>query len=142
MAVRILFLCTHNSSRSQMAEGLARAIAPADWVVASAGTDPRGVNPLAVRAMAELGIDLRDHRSKSLDELLHQPWDYVVTLCDDAHEACPVFPGGRNRLHVGFPDPSAVEGDEATRLQAFRGVRDAIRQWIERWIPSLDRASA
>ena len=99
MKQRVLFLCTHNSARSQMAEGVLRALAGDRFEVESAGTEETRVNPLAVRAMAEVGIDLGGHRSKTLDRFLDEPWDYVVTVCDSAHERCPVFPRGARRLH-------------------------------------------
>ena len=127
--VRVLFLCTHNSSRSQMAEGLLRARGGSDYEALSAGTEPRGIHPLAIAAMAELGIDISSaagHRSKSLQEYIGQPIDLVVTVCDEAAEACPYFPGARRQVHWGFPDPSAATGSEAERLAVFRHVRDAI----------------
>lgn len=125
----VLFLCTHNSSRSQMAEGLLRARGGDRYTVSSAGTHPRGVHPLAVRAMAEIGIDIgaaAGHRAKSLDELAGRPVDLAVTVCDDAAEECPFFPGARRQEHWSFPDPSAATGTEEERLAAFRRVRDAI----------------
>jgi arsenate reductase (thioredoxin) len=132
--VRVLFLCTHNSARSQMAEGLLRHLAADRFEVASAGTEARGVNPLAVRAMAEIGVDLRGHTSKTLDRFLGERWDYVVTVCDNANESCPVFPGPLTRMHWSFDDPSAAAGDDARRLAVFRRVRDEIRARIEAWL--------
>jgi len=129
--VRVLFVCTHNSARSQMAEGLLRAMAGDRYEVYSAGTEPRGVHPLAVRVMQELGIDLSGHRSEHVDTYRDVPMDYVVTVCDSAREHCPYVPARRRNLHQSFPDPSAVEGDEAARLEAFRRVRDQIRAWLE-----------
>jgi len=123
---RVLVLCTHNSARSQMAEGLLRALASDRFDVASAGTEATRVHPLAIRAMDELGIDLRGHRSKTVDRLLAEPWDYVITVCDSANERCPLFPGRTTRLHWSFEDPSAVTGSEDERLAVFRQVRDAI----------------
>ena len=131
---RVLVLCTHNSARSQMAEGLLRALAPDRFEVASAGTEATRVHPLAVRAMDELGIDLRGHSSKTVDRFLAQSWDYVITVCDTANERCPVFPPGAQRLHWGFDDPSAVAGTEAERLAAFRRVRDAIADRLRAWL--------
>jgi arsenate reductase len=131
---RVLFLCTHNSARSQMAEGLLRRLAGDRFEVASAGTEARGVNPLAVRAMAEIGVDLRGHTSKTLDHFLREPWDYVITVCDNANESCPVFPGRVTRLHWSFDDPSAAAGDDEQRLAVFRRVRDEIRARIEAWL--------
>jgi arsenate reductase len=128
---RVLFLCTHNSARSQMAEGLLRALAGDRFEAFSAGTESRGIHPLAVRAMAERGIDISEaagHRSKRLDEFVgwQPPMDLVVTVCDDAAEACPFFPGARRQEHWSFPDPSAATGTEEERLAMFRQVRDAI----------------
>jgi arsenate reductase (thioredoxin) len=131
---RVLFLCTHNSARSQMAEGLLRRLAADRFEVASAGTEARGVNPLAVRAMAEIGVDLRGHTSKTLDRFLGERWDYVITVCDNANESCPVFPGRVTRLHWSFDDPSAAAGGDEQRLAVFRRVRDEIRAWIEAWL--------
>ena len=130
---RVLFLCTHNSARSQMAEGLLRRLAADRFEVASAGTEARGVNPLAVRAMADIGVDLRGHTSKTLDRFLGERWDYVITVCDNANESCPVFPGPVTRLHWSFDDPSAAAGGEQ-RLAVFRRVRDEIRARIETWL--------
>lgn len=123
---RVLFLCTHNSARSQMAEGLLRSRAGDRFEVASAGTEQTRVHPLAVRAMAEIGIDMSSHASKTLDRFLGQKWDYVITVCDRANESCPVFPGAGQRLHWSFEDPSAAGGSEAERLAAFRRIRDEI----------------
>jgi arsenate reductase (thioredoxin) len=131
---RVLFLCTHNSARSQMAEGLLRRLAGDRFEVASAGTEARGVQPLAVRAMAEIGIDLRGHTSKTLDRFRGERWDYVVTVCDHANESCPVFPGTVTRLHWSFEDPSAAAGSEEQRLVVFRRVRDEIKAHIEKWL--------
>jgi len=128
---KALFLCTHNSSRSQMAEGLLRAIHGEQWEACSAGTDPRGVHPYAVTAMAEIGIDIAANQSKHVDSLLGRNFDLVVTVCDDANEACPIFPGGTKRLHRGFADPSAAPGTPEERLAVFRRIRDEIQQWIK-----------
>ena len=137
---RVLVLCTHNSARSQMAEGLLRALASDRFDVASAGTEATRVHPLAIRAMDELGIDLRGHRSKTVDRLLAEPWDYVITVCDSANERCPLFPGRPTRLHWSFEDPSAMTGSEDERLAVFRRVRDAIaarlREWVAERIPA------
>jgi len=131
---RVLFLCTHNSARSQMAEGLLRRLAGDRFEVASAGTEARGVNPLATRAMAEIGIDLRGHTSKTLDRFLGERWDDVITVCDSANESCPVFPAARTRLHWSFDDPSAARGSDEQRLAVFRRVRDEIEARIEAWL--------
>jgi arsenate reductase len=126
MKKRVLILCTGNSARSQMAEGLLRAFAGDRAEVLSAGTNPSVVRPEAIAVMSELGIDLSGHRSKHVREFDGQHFDYVITVCDDAKESCPVFPGDTERLHWSFPDPAAVEGSETTRLSAFRRVRDAL----------------
>ena len=128
---RVLFLCTHNSARSQMAEGLLRTLAGDRFEAMSAGTEATHVRPLAVRAMGEIGIDISDQESKTLDRFLGEPFDYVITVCDDASEACPLFPGGGSRLHWSFEDPSRAEGSEEERLEVFRSVRDQIREHIE-----------
>ncbi len=131
---RVLFICTHNSARSQMAEGWLRHLAGDRFEVHSAGTQPGAVRPLAVHVMAEAGVDISAQTSKSLDRYLDQPWDYVITVCDDANEACPVFPGGRRRLHWSFPDPSKAPGTEEERLAVYRQVRNAIRARIEEFL--------
>jgi arsenate reductase len=127
---RVLFLCTGNRARSQMAEGLLRHLAGDVFEVFSAGTEPRGLSPVAVAVMGEIGIDIAGHRSKSVDAFLGQEFDYVITLCDEAREACPVFPGAKRHLHWGIPDPAAAEGSGAA-LEAFRRARDEIRRRIE-----------
>ncbi len=135
---RVLFLCTHNSSRSQMAEALLRARGGARYEAFSAGTHPRSVHPLAMRAMAELGIDLSEaagYRAKSLEEFTSQPpMDVVVTVCAEAAEECPFFPGARRQVHWGFPDPSQATGTEEERLAVFRQVRDALSQRIDAFL--------
>jgi arsenate reductase (thioredoxin) len=137
-SMRVLFLCTHNSSRSQMAEGLLRARGGDRYVVFSAGTHPREVHPLAIQAMREIGVDISEaagYRAKSLDEFVGQPpMDLVVTVCDEAAEECPFFPGVRRQEHWGFPDPSAATGIEAERLAAFRSVRDGIAMRITTFV--------
>lgn len=140
--MRVLFLCTHNSSRSQMAEGLLRSLGGPAYAVFSAGTQPRGVHPLAIRAMAELNIDLSSHWSKGIVEFEAQPpMDLVVTVCDEAAEACPFFPHALRQEHWGFPDPSAATGSEEERLAVFRQVRDAIAARIERFLRHEDETS-
>lgn len=129
---RVLFLCTHNSARSQMAEGLLRHLAGDRFEAHSAGTEATHVRPLAAKAMAEIGVDISLQESKTLDRYLKEPFDYVVTVCDSANEACPVFHGARERLHWSFPDPSQATGTEEERLGVFRAVRDEIRARIER----------
>ncbi len=123
----MLFLCTHNSARSQMAEGLLRHLAGDRFEVASAGTEATSVRPEAIEAMAELGVDISGQSSKTLERYLEEPFDHVVTVCDDANEACPVFPGAKSRLHWSFRDPSRTEGSEEERLEVFRKVRDEIQ---------------
>jgi len=125
---RALFLCTHNSCRSQMAEGLVNHDLGEQLQAFSAGTEATRVNPLATQVMAEIGIDLSGHSSKTLDEFADQPFDYVITLCGDANEKCPLFFGGVKRLHMGFEDPSRLPGSEAEVLPEYRRVRDEIRQ--------------
>jgi arsenate reductase len=137
--VRVLILCTHNSSRSQMAEGLLREMAGDRVEVFSAGTEPSRVNPLAVKAMEERGIDISEHRSKHLNEYLDQPFDYVITVCDDAAESCPLFPGKAERIHWSFPDPSAATGSEEERLAVFRTVRDDIEARLSQWLALGER---
>jgi arsenate reductase len=128
---RVLFLCTGNSCRSQMAEGWAKTLVADRIDACSAGTRPQGLNPLAVRAMAEVGIDIANHRSKTPAELGGR-FDVVVTVCDDAHEACPVLPGARI-VHVGFPDPPRLAAGARTDAEAlphYRAVRDQIRAFV------------
>ena len=122
-APRVLVVCTGNAARSQMAEAL---LAREGVVAASAGTHPAGVHPLTIRVLGEVGIDWSGARSKSVLEMLDQPWDLVLTVCDSAREACPVVPGARRTSHEGFPDPAAAKGTGEERLAAFRAVRDAI----------------
>ena len=134
---RVLVLCTHNSARSQMAEGFLRALAGDRIDVASAGTEATRVHPLATRAMDEVGIDLRGHTSKTLDRFLAQPWDYVITVCDSASERCPLFPGRAERIHWSFEDPSAAQGTDEERLVTFRRVRDAIASQLQQWVKTV-----
>lgn len=128
---RVLFLCIHNSARSQMAEGLLRGLGGARFDVASAGTEPTAVRPLAVTALAEIGIDISGQRPESVDTYRGEAFDTVITLCEEAAEACPVVPGGGERLHWPFPDPSHALGTEDEKLAVYRVVRDAIRHRIE-----------
>ncbi len=127
---KVLFLCTGNSCRSQMAEGLLRQLAGDRFQVVSAGTEPRSVNPLAVTAMREIGVDLSGQRSKSVKEFLGQHFTYVITVCDSANERCPIFPGTVRRLHWPLQDPAAAVGSEAERMQVFRRVRDEIAERV------------
>jgi arsenate reductase len=128
---RVLFLCTHNSCRSQMAEGLANHFLSDRIEAFSAGTEATRVNPLAAKVMAEIDIDLCGHRSKILDEFAGEDFDYVITLCGDAFEKCPLFFGGVERLHIGFDDPSRLSGSEAEVLPEYRRVRDEIRRTMK-----------
>lgn len=123
---RVLILCTGNSCRSQIAEGLWRARGGARWDVYSAGLAPKGVNPLAVRVMDELNIDIRSHTSDNLTDYVDQPFDLVVTVCGNADQNCPVFPGAAEKLHWPFDDPADAPGDDEARLPTFRRVRDEI----------------
>jgi arsenate reductase (thioredoxin) len=129
---RVLFLCTHNSARSQMAEGLLRHLAGDRFEVVSAGTEATFVRPEAIEAMAELGVDISAQSSKTLERYLGEPFDHVVTVCDDANEACPVFPRAKSQLHWSFRDPSRSEGSAEERLEVFRTVRDEIQGRIRR----------
>ena len=131
---RVLFLCTGNSARSQMAEGLLRHLAGDKFEVASAGVAPTRVRPEAIEAMRELGLDISTHQSKSVDEFAGQAFDYVITVCDNANEQCPVFPGQTTRIHWSFDDPAAAAGDEVARLAVFRRVRDEITQQLHSFI--------
>ena len=136
---RVLVLCTGNSARSQMAEGLLRHDAGDRLTVESAGTKPGVVRPEAIAAMREIGIDISQHRSKHVDEFAGDRFDYVLTVCDNARESCPIFPGHGTRLHRAFDDPAAVEGSETERLAAFRRVRDELREYL-RTFPNVRSA--
>jgi arsenate reductase (thioredoxin) len=127
---RILFLCTHNSARSQMAEALVNHDLAGRLQAFSAGSEPSRVHPLAVTAMRELGIDISAARAKSLNEYAQENFDYVITLCDQANAVCPMFFGRTRRMHMGFPDPATATGTEAEKLAAFRKARDDIREKI------------
>jgi len=132
---RILILCTGNSARSQMAEGLLRHDAGDRFEVFSAGTRPSHVRPEAIAVMRELGIDISGHRSKSVDEFAGQSFDYVLTVCDNAKESCPIFPGKSVRIHESFEDPATLQGPDAERLALFRRVRDEIRRYLRVFPP-------
>lgn len=138
---KALFICTHNSARSHMAEGFLNALYGDRYSAFSAGTEPSKVNPYAVRVLQEIGIDISDHRSKSVDEFVDQDLDYVVTVCDHAKEACLFFPGGRRAMHKGFQDPASAAGTEQEKLALFRSVRDEIREWIENTFGKEDSLS-
>jgi arsenate reductase len=132
---KVLILCTGNSARSQMAEGLLRHDAGDRFEVESAGTKPGRVRAEAIAVMKEAGIDISRHRSKSVDEFAGKVFDYVLTVCDNARESCPIFPGQAHRLHRNFEDPAAVEGNESARLAVFRRVRDEIRTYLKDFPP-------
>ena len=122
-----------------MAEGLLRQLAPERFEVESAGTEATRVHPLAIEAMREIGVDISGHRSKTLDGFVSQPWDYVITVCDQANERCPLFPGRAQRIHWSFEDPSGATGTDAERLAVFRRVRDAIAARLTRWLAESPR---
>jgi arsenate reductase len=133
--LRVLILCTGNSARSQMAEGILRHDGGKVFEVFSAGVKPGSVRPEAIQAMGEIGIDISGHRSKSVDEFAGQRFDYVITVCDNAKESCPVFPGKAARIHQSFEDPPPPDvGDEASRMAIFHRVRDEIREWMRSFI--------
>src|SRR5262245_43187045 len=138
MKKRVLILCTGNSARSQMAEGILRHDGGERFDVASAGMKPSSVRPEAIQVMNEIGIDISGHRSKSVDEFTEQEFEYVITVCDNANETCPVFPGKTARIHQSFEDPPPphVNSDQE-RLAIFRRVRDEIREWMRSFINSL-----
>lgn len=132
---RVLILCTGNSARSQMAEGLLREIGSDRFEVESAGVNPSKVRPEAVEAMREVGIDISGHRSKSADEFVGRDFDYIITVCDNARETCPVFPGDAERIHHSFEDPPAPgAADPDTTTAVFRRVRDEIREWVGEFV--------
>jgi len=131
---KILVLCTGNSARSQMGEGLFRAEGGGGFEIFSAGTRPSAVRPEAIAVMKEIGIDISGHRSKSVDEFSGQAFDYVVTVCDNARDSCPVFPAGSERMRWSFEDPAAVQGSEQERLAAFRRIRDLIHERVRAFV--------
>lgn len=138
MTQRILFICTHNSARSQMAEGLLRQFGGDAFDVYSAGTEATHVRPLAIRAMDELGIDISHQQSKTLSRYLHEHFDDVITVCDSAAEACPIFPNATHMRHWSFEDPSKATGSEEVQLAVYRRVRDEIRARIEHELLSTE----
>ncbi len=131
---RVIFVCTHNSARSQMAEGMLRAWGGDRYEVFSAGTEATRVRPEAIRVMGEIGIDISGHASKTLEPFMGEPFDWLVTVCDDAREACPTLPGVARQAHWSIEDPSAVEGNEEERLSAFRAARDELRDHLGRFL--------
>ena len=128
--LKVLFVCTHNSSRSQMAEGLLNSLFGDKYEAYSAGTHPGGVNEYAIKALDEIGIDISFHKSENIDKYLNMDFDYVITVCDSAKETCPYFPNGKIFIHKSFPDPSSAKGDKSEILQVFREVRDKIKDFI------------
>ena len=139
---RVLFLCTGNSARSQMAEGLVNSFLDGRWEAFSAGTEPSGyVHPLAVRAMTELDVDISAQRSKSVDEFYGTPFDVVITVCDGAARNCPVWLGKGRIVHIGFPDPAAARGSEADQLEVFREVRDGLHQKIIAYLEQMEKGT-
>ena len=138
--IRVLFVCTGNSARSQIAEALLRDFGGSDFEVNSAGTEPHGVNPYTVRVLDEIGIDWSGARSKSVTEFIGQPFDYVITVCDRARQTCPVFPGNHNTLHWGLDDPAEVEGTEEQKLEAFRRTRTEVATRLRPFVELARRA--
>jgi arsenate reductase len=134
--MKILILCTGNSARSQMGEGLLRSLSKGAIEAHSAGTHPSRLNPLAIEAMREVGIDISGHRSKSVEEFAGQRFDVVITVCDRARESCPIFPGAPERLHWSYPDPAAADGSHEEKLRAFRDVRDDLRLKLQSFLES------
>lgn len=132
--IRVLFLCTGNSARSQMAEALLRSFGGADFEPCSAGTEPQGLHPLAIHVMLESGIDITQQRSKHLSEFLDHPFDYVITVCDRARDNCPTFPGDTQRIHWSFDDPAAATGSPEECLRVFQRVRNEISDRLRIWI--------
>ena len=140
MKTRVLFLCTGNSCRSHMAEGILRKLGGDRYQAFSAGSKPAGyVHPLAVKVMDEFGQDISKHRSKSLEEFTGEPFDYVITVCDNAREACPVFPSAKNQLHWSFDDPARARGSDQEKLQVFRRVRDEIQARLRSFLATQPR---
>ena len=139
MKKRVLFICTSNSARSQMAEALVNHDLGNHFEAYSAGTDPKPPHPLAIRVLQEIGIDQSTARSKSMDEFAGQSFDFVITLCDSANESCPLFFGGVQRAHLGFDDPARAEGTEEEKLDVFRRVRDEIRNQVEAFLMQAEK---
>ena len=134
MKKKVLFLCTHNSCRSQMAEGLLRNMGGDTFEAFSAGVNPTSINPLAKKVMGEIGIDISGQQSKSVDEFLDKEFDYVITVCDNARQTCPFFPGNHELLHWSLEDPSTFLGSEEERLLMFRKIRDQLRDRIQKLV--------
>jgi arsenate reductase len=139
--IRVLFLCTGNSARSQIAQALLRQAGGNDFEVQSAGTEPKGVNPYTIRVLAESGMDWSAAQSKSVTEFVTQPWDYVITVCDRARQACPVFPGSHDQLHWGLEDPAEVAGTDEERMEAFRRTRMEVAIRLRPFVTLARRAA-
>lgn len=142
MKKKILFVCIHNSARSQMAEAFVNALSPERWWAQSAGLEPGKLNPVAVAVMKEVGIDISRHRTKGVQEFIKtgEKFDFVVTVCDEgAAERCPVFPGGGKRVHMGFADPSAIQEAPEEKLRQTRIIRDQIRSTLEEWLKKAEK---
>lgn len=140
-AIRVLFVCTGNSARSLLGEALLRRHGGDRFEVSSAGTHPAGVNPLTIKVLTDAGVPTDGLRSKSVNEYLDQSFDYVITVCDDARQVCPVFPGVHESLHWGYDDPAAVEGDEEVRLAAFRRTATAMGERVKQFATLVQRLS-
>jgi ArsR family transcriptional regulator, arsenate/arsenite/antimonite-responsive transcriptional repressor / arsenate reductase (thioredoxin) len=140
--LRILFLCTHNSARSQLSEGILRSRVSGPVEVLSAGTHPTGVHPLAIKAAGAMGIDISRQRSKSLEEVLGQYFDYIITVCDRAREACPMFPGDPAKIHWSIPDPVVVKGEEETRYASFQDTANDIYRRVGYFLSAIQRPKA
>lgn len=136
---KILFVCTHNSARSQMAEGFLRALYSDRYEVFSAGTEPERVHPYAIRVMEEVGVDISGQKAKNVDIFVNEEMDEVVTVCDQAREACPFFPYGKKFFHQSFPDPASFKGTEEEKIAFFRQVRDSIRDWVMKQYGAIER---
>lgn len=138
---KVLFICTHNSARSQMAEGVITKKHSERYEAFSAGTNPTNVNPYAINVMREIGIDISKNKSKAIDDFQGVDFDYVVTVCDDAKETCPTFPGGKKYIHKGFIDPSSFHGSDEKKIEIFRQVRDEIIDWIDKTFAKKSKKS-
>jgi arsenate reductase len=138
---KVLFICTHNAARSQMAEGLLRTLYGNRYDAYSGGLEPSSVNPYAVKVMAEIGIDISGQHSKGIEGFYEMTIDHVVTVCDHAHQKCPFFAGGKSYIHKSFEDPAAFEGSEDETLNIFRRIRDEIKDWIEKAFGNADTSN-
>lgn len=139
MPIQVLFLCTGNSARSQMAEHILNHLGNGRFAAVSAGTEPRPVHPMTIRALAEIGIDASQAECKGLETFAGQRFDYVITVCDKAKDQCPTFPGDTRRIHWSFDDPAAATGTEAERLKLFQRIRNEIATRIRTWMAAVDK---